>query len=299
MTSEFRPGSSAALSRPGGAVVPDRCPAPEGSSEVGEPYDPLWFARLAELEDRSFWFRGRSDLIEWVLCRYLPGITSFMEVGCGTGYVLGRLCRKFPDIEFSGSEPFAEGLQFARTRVPESLRLYQTDLANMPFEQAFDAVGAFDVIEHIRDDRAAVRTMRRALKPGGRLVLTVPQHEWLWSRADVDARHVRRYTRRILESLLRTEGFVIERITSFVALLLPVLMLSRLCHRGSKRTCVEAELSLPRALNEFAYTILRGERALIRAGFNFPMGGSLLAVARKATEDERSLTTGAGSHPRQ
>lgn len=277
---------------PGGredsAPVAGRRESDPGGS--GAPYDPSWFARLAELENRSFWFRARSDLIEWALRRYFPGIKSFMEVGCGTGYVLGRLCRKFPDVAFSGSELFAEGLQFARTRVPESVRLYETDLADMRFGEAFDAVGAFDVIEHIQDDRAAVRSLRRALKPGGWLMLTVPQHEWLWSSADVDARHARRYTRRTLTSLLRAEGFQIRRMTSFVSLLLPAMLLSRLRNRNGKGAGVEAELRLPGALNEFAYAMSWTERVLIRLGLDLPMGGSLLAVARKGAIDESSLT---------
>jgi len=287
MASEFPRGSNAPVSR---EVVDSVCGRDESSRcETGEQYDPSWFARLAALEDGSFWFRGRSDLIEWVFRRYLPDIKSFMEVGCGTGYVLGRLCRRFPQIAFSGSELFAEGLRFARTRVPESVRLYRTDMADMRFEEAFEAIGAFDVIEHIRDHGAALRNMRRALKPGGWIVLTVPQHEWLWSSADVEARHVRRYTRRALTSILQTEGFEIERMTSFVSLLFPALTLSRLRNRNNRGARVETQLRLPRGLNEIAYATLRAERALIRAGLNLPLGGSLLAIARKSAGDERQV----------
>jgi len=257
-----------------------------GSKESGTQtkhasFDPAHFARLHALEARSFWFRGRSDIIEWALARYFPAARDFLEIGCGTGYVLSRLHDAFPDLVLSGSELFEEGLFYARQRLGTAATLRQLDATDLPFRDAFDVVGAFDVIEHIEDDVKVLANVRAALRPGGGLLITVPQHSWLWSDTDVAACHVRRYEREELREKLRSAGFDVLRMTSFVTLLLPAMMLSRRRRRDGMQE-VEAELSLPAFANALGYATLRLESLLMRLGINLPVGGSLLAVARKS-----------------
>lgn len=247
----------------------------------GAGYDPEHFDRLFALEAGHFWFRARNRLIQWALARYFPRTRSFCEIGCGTGYVLSGVGEALPGAALSGSEVFAEGLPFAARRVPGA-RLMQMDARAIPFENEFDALGAFDVIEHIEDDRAALRSMHRAIAPGGGLLLTVPQHPWLWSWMDDAAHHVRRYTAAELRGKVQEAGFRIERMSSFVSLLLPAMMLSRL---GRRKAAVEAdpyaEFRMSSVVNRMLEWVLAIERGLIRAGVSFPAGGSLLLVARK------------------
>ena len=242
-------------------------------------YDPSRFPRLFELEDQSFWFRGRSDLINWALDRYFPKAQSLLEVGCGNGYVLTRIRQVHPDWQLVGTELHDVALTLARLRMPRGVELTQLDALNMAYSEEFDVAGAFDVIEHIEADEEVLAGLFRALRPGGGLILTVPQHKWLWSGADEAACHVRRYTREQLRERLMKAGFHVERVTSFVSLLLPGMIASRLV--GREEVDVERELSLAGPLNMAAYTAMRLEGALIRRGVNFPVGGSLLAVARK------------------
>ena len=116
----------------------------------------------------------------------------------------------------------------------------------------------------------------------GVFILTVPQHQWLWSEVDVNACHVRRYNAKQLHQKLSKAGFEIERSTSFVSLLLPLMLLSRLIHRKStNRSKVSSELNLPRWLNVLFSGVMKLERGLIKLGINFPLGGSRLVVARK------------------
>ncbi len=246
-------------------------------------FDPSHFARLYELEARSFWFRGRSDLIDWSLGHYFPTARNFLEIGCGTGYVLNRLHAAFPELSLSGSELFDEGLTFARERLGDTAKLQRLDALELPFRNEFDAIGAFDVIEHIEDDVRVLANLHGALRPGGGLLVTVPQHAWLWSDTDVAACHVRRYTRSGLLDKLAAAGFEILRATSFVSLLLPAMLLARQRKRDGKAE-VEAELDMPAALNAIGYATLCVESALIRMGMNLPAGGSLLVVARKPFE---------------
>lgn len=255
-----------------------------GTNPAAMSYDPRHFARLFELEARSFWFRGRSDLIEWALARYFPSARAVLEIGCGTGYVLDRLRRAFPALVLYGTELFAEGLVFARERLGDAAALTQADATHLDFRDAFDVVGAFDVIEHIEDDRRVLENIHAALRPGGGLLLTVPQHQWLWSETDVAACHVRRYTRKELREKLETAGFEVLRTTSFVSLLLPAMLLARRRHRDGMAE-VEAELDLPAPLNAVGYAMLRLEAFLIRIGIDLPVGGSLLVIARKRDGD--------------
>jgi SAM-dependent methyltransferase len=242
-------------------------------------YDPQHFAQLFELEDASFWFRGRSDLINWALDRNFPTARSFLELGCGTGYVVNRVRQIHPDWRLVGTELFEEGLEKARIRMPEGVELRQLDATQNPYDAEFDVAGAFDVIEHIEDADAVLAGMYKAVRPGGGLLVTVPQHHWLWSEADVAAHHVRRYTKAELRRQIQAAGFELVRVASFVSLLLPAMMASRLLKKDAGN--VEEELNMAAPLNKACYAAMRLEGALVRAGVNFPAGGSLLAVARR------------------
>ncbi len=243
-------------------------------------YDPLLFTRLADLEDESFWFRARNRLIvELVSQRAAPG-SSFLEVGCGTGYVLQALASDC-GLSVTGAELFSDGLEYARDRLPEA-SFVELDARSMPFCEAFDCAGAFDVIEHIEDDEAVLQGLHRALRPGGYLFLTVPQHRWLWSSADTHAHHVRRYTRDELLGRVLRAGFEPVRVTSFVTTLLPMMAVSRLSQRVFRRDYdIEADLVPPRPVNAILEAVLGCERWLIRRGVSFPAGGSLVVVARR------------------
>ena len=254
--------------------------APElARAEAG--YDPRHFSELARLESRNFWFRARNRLIVWALGRYFPGTHRFLEVGCGTGFVLSGIASSFPALEITGSEVAAEGLGFAAGRVPAA-RLIQMDARRIPFRGEFDVAGAFDVIEHIEDDRAVLRALLDALAPGGGLLLTVPQHPFLWSEFDVRARHVRRYRAADLRAKLVETGFEIVKMTSFVTLLLPLMTASRLVRKTPGENYDPlAELKIAPWLNGILESVLDVERLLIRSGIPLPAGGSLLVVARR------------------
>jgi SAM-dependent methyltransferase len=252
--------------------------APELASASSSGFDEQEFAALAAVEQGSFWFRGRNRIIEWAIARYSGAARSFCEVGCGTGFVLQGIGRAFPELDLYGSEVSVAGLSYAAARVPRAA-LFQMDATRMPFDQEFDAIGAFDVLEHIDDDRAAIRGLLRALKPGGHAFVTVPQHMFLWSGEDEAARHVRRYAAAELERKLAEAGFRVKLRTSFVSFLLPAMLLSRLALRKRTTGARSAELRLPRALDATFQATLEAERALISAGVRLPAGGSQLVVA--------------------
>jgi SAM-dependent methyltransferase len=244
-------------------------------------FDPDAFDRLAELEPSSFWFRARNRLIAWTVSRYFPNATSLLEIGCGTGFVLQGLRRMRPELTLVGADLHAGGLLHAARRVPE-ISLLQMDARRIPFDAEFDVIGAFDVLEHIDDDNGTLSEMHRAVKPGGGIVLTVPQHPWLWSASDEDAEHKRRYRRSELISKVRLAGFSIRRVTSFVTVLLPAMVLMRRRERLIATPFDPSrELVITRHVTTPLERALGLERALIARGVDLPVGGSLLLVAER------------------
>lgn len=241
-----------------------------------------YFAKLAGFEETNFWFRGRNRLIQWALQKYFPQTENFFEIGCGTGFVLKSLRKSSPHLRLSGSEIFSDGLVFAQSRLP-GLELYQMDARQIPFSQEFDVIAAFDVLEHIVEDETVLEQMFQALRPGGGILLTVPQHQFLWSAIDEHSMHQRRYRRIDLRSKVERAGFRIERTTSFISLLLPFMLASRMKRNRSRDFRLWEEFEISPSLNAAFENVLTFERTLIKAGISFPAGGSLLLAAFKPT----------------
>jgi SAM-dependent methyltransferase len=247
-----------------------------------EGFKSSYFSDLARLEENNFWFRSRNQLILWALDKYCHNFQSFLEIGCGTGYVLSGVSKRFPDTTLNGSEIFTAGLNLATSRLP-SANFMQMDARDIPFVEEFDVIGAFDVLEHIEDDIQVLKQVHTALKPQGFMLLTVPQHARLWSTIDEYACHVRRYAASDLQHKLEATGFQLVRSTSFVTTLLPAMMVSRFFRKKVSVGNFEAsaELKISSWLNFLFFQLLCGEIVLIKKGLDLPVGGSRLVVAKK------------------
>jgi SAM-dependent methyltransferase len=238
-----------------------------------------YFSKLITYEATSFWFKARNELILWSLRNELYDGIMFCEIGCGTGCVLSAIAAAYPNLKLTGSEVFIDGLSHAFARVP-SAELLQMDARRIPFENQFHCIGVFDVLEHIQEDKIVLAQIFTALKPKGAMLLTVPQHPWLWSSVDDYACHVRRYTQDELVQKVREAGFSICYLSSFVSLLLPVMALQRLSSRNQSYNPDDVFKISP-LLNALLYLVMRFELILLRLGLRFPVGGSLLLLARK------------------
>ncbi|MBI5321111.1 class I SAM-dependent methyltransferase [Bradyrhizobium sp.] len=254
--------------------------APELADTVSG-FEPADFDFLAEVEANHFWFATRSKLIVGLADKFFPGAASFLEVGCGTGAVLREMLRSRRWDRIAGSELHTLGLVHARTRMPKGVEFVQMDALNIPAVDLFDLTGAFDVVEHIADDEAVLRGLREATRRGGGVILTVPQHRWLWSEADVRAHHQRRYESGELETKLGRNGFEVLFSSSFTALLLPLMAVSRLrARKGGNENRVDREFAMHPLANAVFKAILGCEVRLTLAGLRWPMGGSRVVVAR-------------------
>lgn len=253
--------------------------APE-LADSNDGFEPTAFERLARTEPTSFWFRARNRLIVQIIKRDFPQAHNLLEIGCGTGYVLLGVRQGLPGLHVAGSELSVAGLELAARRVPGA-DLYQMDARHIPFDSEFDVVCAFDVLEHVVEDHAALAEMFKAVRPGGGIIVSVPQHPWLWSAGDDFAHHKRRYRRGELKSKLAAAGFSLVRITSFVSILLPLMALSRAFQRDARTYDPKTEYRAPPVLDRAMELTLETERWLIGRGVSLPAGGSVVAVARR------------------
>lgn len=254
---------------------------------------PLDFAELFAAEDRHFWFRARNRVIGAVVQQLVAGFPAgyrVLEIGCGTGYVLRELERVCDRGVVTGTDLFAEGLQFARQRTRGPL--VQADIYDLDFDSPFQLIGMFDVLEHLQDDRRALQAAREQLTDDAALVLTVPAHMHLWSYADENAQHFRRYSIDTLGDLLDSSGFTVEYMTYFMMPLYPLMWLTRrmATWRGTTRNSRELarrEFRIVPGVNELLYRTLLCEVPLIRRRVRLPVGTSLLAIARKQRRSSR------------
>lgn len=244
-------------------------------------------AYCLQLEDTSFWFRHRNRCILEVLRRFPPG-TPFFDIGGGNGFVSAAVQRTGCSVVLL--EPGVQGARNARLRGIEHVICSTLEDAGL-LPESMPSAGAFDVLEHIRDDVGFLRWIASRLAPGGRFYLAVPALSILWSQVDETAGHYRRYTTTALGSLLPQVGLHIEYLTYFFRMLpLPIFFQRSIPHRiGIRRSDAEfADQSLkehhpPNRFARFLQKLQDRELAMIRSGRTMTVGSSCLAVARKPT----------------
>ena len=242
-------------------------------------FPPSSFDHLVDVESGHWWFRSRNRILLWVLKKRVARINSFLEIGCGTGFVIQAIQEHYPQTVLCGSDYFEEGLVHARKRMP-SINFTQQDARKMDEEELYDVIGAFDVIEHINEDELVLSNLSHALKSRGTLLVTVPQHRWLWSAVDEYSGHVRRYTRSELIGKVTKSGLTVNYVTSFVSLLVPVMWFNRLRASRANYNPMD-EFRISSWLNKLLEIIMFIELGLIKIGIKLPFGGSLLLLASK------------------
>jgi len=232
-----------------------------------------------QAEDRHWWYRGRRTVLDDVIAGLgLASGARILDAGCGSGRNMIELA---PYGTVTGIELSDVSVALARQR--GAGEVVEGSVLEMPFaEDSFDLAVSLDVIEHLEDDLAALRELRRAVAPGGSLLVTVPAYQWLWSGHDEINHHHRRYTRRSLQRVAEQAGWHQARTTYFNSLLLPAAIVLRVLDRVNTKT-TESSLDLwipPEPLNWLLERPLAIEAALIRRGGRIPAGLSLLAVFR-------------------
>lgn len=235
--------------------------------------------RQAQLEDHHFWYAARRRQVARRLPRPARAGARALDLGAGSGGNTPLLTAAGYGAVALEHHPVAAA--YTRGR---GLPVVQADGQRLPFaDSSFDLVLACDVLEHLHRDDQAVQEVRRVLRPGGHLVLTVPADPALWSAHDEALHHVRRYTRESLTDLLAGQGMQLLSLSAWMVLLRPVVALRRRISRRRPTTPTtdqpvsDLEPVTP-LLNGLLGAVLRLEHALPALG-NRRRGVSLIAVA--------------------
>ncbi len=234
------------------------------------------YDRMAELDQIHWWYRARRQILQTLIARAVrpPEGARLLEVGCGTGHNIEML-QRFGHVDAIEIDPAARSIAEDRLgRKVSGARLPK--LAGIK-RGHYDLVAALDVVEHIDDDEATIAALAGCLKPGGKLLLTVPAHQWMWSAHDELNHHKRRYSTRSLRKLVQGSPLKLDRIGYFNSFLFPLAVTARLASKLTGRGGEDDKLP-PRAVNALFDRIFAAERHLV-GRLPLTPGLSLFAVA--------------------
>jgi SAM-dependent methyltransferase len=234
------------------------------------------YQQMAELDERHWWYRARRKVLAELIRREVqpPANAKILEIGCGTGHNLAML-GEFGHVD--GLELDDEARSISEKRLGRTVMSAPLpELAGVPSHH-YDLIGAFDVIEHIDDDAAALASIATRLKSGGKFVMAVPAHQWMWTAHDIVNHHKRRYSKRALKSLIEASPMKLTKIGYFNSLLFPLAVAERAASK--LRNKENADVRLPTALLNVTFEkVFAAERYLV-GRLPLPPGLSLFAVA--------------------
>jgi SAM-dependent methyltransferase len=237
---------------------------------------------MADRERTYWWHVGRLKIIETYLCiaqerQGASKSTKILNIGCGTGGTLTTL-EKFGVVE--NVDVSDQAITFMKKAGYEVKKVTGIDL---PYKDAsFDLVAAFDVLEHIDDDVAALKEWGRVLRPGGSVVLTVPAHQWLWGEHDVSLHHFRRHTRSGVKSKAAEVGLVPVKVSYAIAFSLPLVVGFRWLNKllGRKTDGETSYVNVPNWVNTL-FTKFLALEAHVHKYIKVPFGTSVVAILER------------------
>lgn len=231
---------------------------------------------MAEVDQRHWWYRARREVLAALIERTakLPKRARILEIGCGTGHNLAML-GQFGSVDALELDEHARSI--AEHRLGRSVMSTPLPELAEVLDRTYDLIAALDVIEHVDDDRGAVSSIAAKLKRGGRLIVTVPAHAWMWSIHDVVSHHKRRYSKRTLRQLIEESPLRLEKIGYFNSLLFPLAVAQRLALKMSKAKSSGLGVP-PRPVNAAFQHVFAAEKRAI-GKIPLPPGLSLFAVA--------------------
>jgi SAM-dependent methyltransferase len=233
-------------------------------------------------EESHWWFAARMEIIDEIIRTWgnlKPGDT-ILDIGCGTGAILKRLSDRYNVV----------GIDMSPLAVKYSKKRGLTDVFEMPAEEFpkdkynVKAALLLDVIEHIEDDISVLKAAREIVGPDGRVIITVPAYQWMWSAHDTLHHHYRRYNESMLRAVLDNAGLEPIKVTYYNTLLFPLAAVKKLLDRKKDPSIQNVTLDQPPTIvNKLFKTVFASERRILPSR-GFPFGVSLLAVARPKTD---------------
>lgn len=242
-------------------------------------YDPAVFDIFRDYEEEHFWFRTRRRIIRDIFQKWVKKEEKVIEIGIGNGSIARALLLEgYSDLSIGD----AHQKVLRRFNEKKIKGKHQFDVSKAPFQDHFDAIGMFDVLEHIEDDQMTLKKVHGMLKHGGRLIITVPAHQWLWSKYDLT--HKRRYEVKSLKESLEKNGFDVMVAKNFFVFIVPLLFLRSLLGKNAAKSSSEElareQIKISPAANKMLYWLSRLENRLLK-NFSPTVGGSIIVVAKK------------------
>lgn len=160
-------------------------------------------------EEKHWWFKARRVLLSQEIKKLMgENKNSVLDIGTSTGTNL-RMLKSLGFNNITGVDSNSDAIRYCKEK--EFYNMIEGTILNLPFEKdSFQLVLATDILEHVKDDSKAVKEIVRVLKPGGIALITVPTFPSLWGIQDVAGQHYRRYKRKELMNLLRTNGLLVD-----------------------------------------------------------------------------------------
>jgi SAM-dependent methyltransferase len=246
-----------------------------------------FYAEYFKIEDKHWWFVGRRNVFLHMLDKYLPPTSDgrerrILDLGCGTGTMLKYLSRYG---RAQGADADEGAVQFCHERgVHDVQQIAEMPDVPLPFEDnTFDLVTALDVVEHIEDDRGALRELYRVIRPGGMLMISVPAYKFLWGAQDEISHHKRRYTTPEIRERMRDAGFKVRRLSYFNTFLFPAIAGVRVLRPykpGSADLKSDFTMTKPGPANTVLGKVFALEAPVVERT-NLPFGVSILCLAYK------------------
>lgn len=241
---------------------------------------------VAKVDRKHFWYIVRNERVLNLIKQSFDNWSniSFLEVGCGTGNVIGYLYEHGMK-NVTGYDRNPTALELCRSRYPDINFVEHDFTLQYDKTEIYDLVGLFDVLEHLPDENAALLEVRKHIAPGGKFICTVPAHKLLWSAMDEIYGHKKRYSKEELRAALEKGGFKDIRIAYFMAPLAPLVYLRRrFMQTPGELTIDETRQILKRDarypgdfLNAIMLHTLRWEHQILgMQDINF--GGSIIAM---------------------
>ncbi len=244
--------------------------------------------KMAKFEESYWWHKGKVFLIRELLSQlksksgYNP--KNCLEVGCGTGHVIDNLSK---DMDVYGLDFSEKAIGYCKDRGLKKVRVFDiTGDTPVPFDKKFDLILALDVLEHVDDDSKALTLLRNNLAKGGKIIISVPAHKFLWSSHDEALNHKRRYHANELKGKLKDAQLKIELFSYYVVSpFFPILFYRTLMNIFGTGTYPRTSyVMLPSFINEFFFRLLAVEAKLLK-WIRHPLGVSLVAVVSKGKQD--------------
>ena len=231
------------------------------------------FSRQIKNQEKHWWFQARKKIIDQIISNIkLKKKNNILDFGAGSGVNLNML-QKYGLVDVH------EKNRYARTVIKKRKKGIQNLYSTLKIKKNFyDLILVADVIEHVKEPKNLLKNLKKFLKRDGRILITVPAYQFLFSKKDEALGHYRRYNIKLLKDEL--SEFKIENISYFNTFLcIPIIFITLLNKILKKDYIKEVETTPNSFVNWLYYIVFATEKYFIKY-FNLPFGISIYILAK-------------------